>query len=85
MDQHRAVFEPSAWTDDTDQALLILLSFLRSGGKELDANDFAKRLRFWVEFGLRALDRPPLGIGRTVGGVVRGKDYLQDPITAARE
>jgi ADP-ribosylglycohydrolase len=85
MDDHRALFEPSAWTDDTDQTLLILLSFLRSGGKDLDAIDFAKRLRGWLTNGLRALDRPPLGIGRTIGGVVGGTGYLNDPIGAARE
>lgn len=79
MDQHRARFEPNAWTDDTDQTLLILLSFLRSGGKELDAKDFAARLHFWVDNGLRALDRPPLGIGGTVGGVVSTKGYAEDP------
>jgi ADP-ribosylglycohydrolase len=30
MDRHRARFELSGWTDDTDQALLTLLGFLRS-------------------------------------------------------
>jgi len=85
MDRHRALFEPSAWTDDTDQALLILLSFLRSGGKELDAKDFAKRLRFWMENGLRALQRPPLGVGRTVRSVVGSKGFLDDPFESAKK
>ena len=41
-----AVFEEAAWTDDTDQSLLILMSFLRSGGKEeIDYQDFAQRLK----------------------------------------
>ena len=78
------MFEPAAWTDDTDQALLILLAFLRSGGQGVDALDFAARIRVWIEGGLRALDRLPLGVGRTVGGVVRSETYLNDPIGTAR-
>jgi hypothetical protein len=35
----------------------------------LDPVDFAHRLQFWVEQGLRCLDRLPLGLGRTVGQV----------------
>jgi hypothetical protein len=85
VDQHRAKFEPSAWTDDTDQTLLILLGFLRSGGKECDAMDFARRLHFWVQNGLKALDRPPLGLGRTVGGVVNSKGFLDDHFGVARQ
>jgi hypothetical protein len=41
-----AMFEEAAWTDDTDQSLLILMSFLHSGGKhDIDYLDFAKRLK----------------------------------------
>jgi hypothetical protein len=40
------MFEEAAWTDDTDQSLLILMSFLHSGGKQdIDHLDFAKRLK----------------------------------------
>ncbi len=42
------------WTDDTDHALLILLSFLHNG--QLLPRDFAQRLKTWVDMGLRALD-----------------------------
>ncbi|KAG8746099.1 hypothetical protein FRC10_006202 [Ceratobasidium sp. 414] len=83
QDQHRAMFPPSGWTDDTDQSLLILLSFLASGGTEIDALDFAKRLKFWVTNGLRCLDRLPLGLGRTVGNVVRDKGFEEDPVGTA--
>jgi len=41
-----AMFEEAAWTDDTDQSLLILMSFLHSGGKQdIDHLDFTKRLK----------------------------------------
>lgn len=83
MDRHRAMFEEAAWTDDTDQSLCILMSFLHSGGKQdtdIDYNDFAKRLKHWVAFGFRPLDRLPLGLGRTVGSVVNDPSFVEDPI-----
>lgn len=58
----------ASWTDDTDHAILILLSYLRNDGV-FTTNDFAARLRSWCEQGLRCLDRLPLGLGRTVGSV----------------
>ncbi|KAG9118883.1 hypothetical protein FRC07_006389 [Ceratobasidium sp. 392] len=79
LDQHEYASPPSEWTDDTDQSLLILLSFLASGGKEIDAYDFARRIKFWVENGLRCLERPAHGIGNTVGGVVRDESFEKDP------
>lgn len=86
-DYHRARFVRGSWTDDTDQAILILLSFLRnkapSGEHQLDARDFAKRIRFWMDSGLRPLDRLPLGIGKTVGSVVTNKRFLDDPFATA--
>lgn len=82
-DFHRGPHQTGEWTDDTDQALLILLSFLHSDGQELDPKDFAARLRVWVEMGLRALDTLPLGLGRTVGAIVRSRDFLHDPHGAA--
>jgi ADP-ribosylglycohydrolase len=57
-----------SWTDDTDHALLIVLSYLHHDGKLLP-DDLAARLRTWAEQGLRCLDRLPLGLGRTVGRV----------------
>ena len=85
MDRHRAVFDPSGWTDDTDQSLLIFMSWLRSGGTRIDEIDFAKRLKFWVCNGFTPLDRMPLGLGRTVGGVVREGRYEADPVRTAKE
>ncbi|KAH7131492.1 ADP-ribosylglycohydrolase-domain-containing protein [Dactylonectria estremocensis] len=84
-DRHRNFHRPGEWTDDTDHAMLILLSFLHSDGKVMDPRDFASRLSIWVRMGLRALDTLPLGLGRTVGAIVRTKAYLDDPEAKARE
>ncbi|KAF2792743.1 ADP-ribosylglycohydrolase [Melanomma pulvis-pyrius CBS 109.77] len=86
-DSHRNRFEPCAWTDDTDQALLILLSHLHNHSTTDSLaklpQDFASRLRIWIEQGLLALGRPPCGIGALVGSVVTHTDYLKDPADMA--
>ncbi|POR33670.1 Uncharacterized protein TPAR_06129 [Tolypocladium paradoxum] len=83
-DRHRSTHKPGGWTDDTDHAMLILLSCLHRDLKTLDPNDFASRLHMWVQYGLRALDSLPLGLGRTVGAIVRTKNYLDHPEGTAR-
>lgn len=83
-DHHRNFHRTGEWTDDTDHAILILLSYLHADGKELSPRDFAARLAIWVRMGLRALDTLPLGLGRTVGAIVRTKTYLEDPEGTAR-
>ncbi|KAG8826337.1 hypothetical protein FRC19_009120 [Serendipita sp. 401] len=87
IDRHRGAFEEAGWTDDTDQALLILMAFLKNGGpgEGIQAQDFATRLKHWVSFGFRPLDRLPLGLGRTVGSVVRSESFLNDPIGRSTE
>lgn len=84
-DFHRGPHETGDWTDDTDHALLILLSYLHADGQKLDPLDFARRLRTWVDMGLRALDTVPLGLGRTVGTIVRKAVYLDGPEAVARD
>ncbi|KAF3939336.1 hypothetical protein ABW19_dt0204016 [Dactylella cylindrospora] len=84
VDRHRARFEERAWTDDTDQMLLILLSYLHNNG-QLTQQDFASRLRTWIAMGLRCLDRLPLGIGGTVGGVVSHPEFLQNPAGVSKK
>lgn len=84
-DHHRNFHHPGDWTDDTDHAILLLLSYLHSNGERPDPRDFAARLSVWVRMGLRALDTLPLGLGRTVGAIVRTKTYLDDPEAAARK
>ncbi|KAG8832653.1 hypothetical protein FRC17_000920 [Serendipita sp. 399] len=87
IDRHRGAFEEAGWTDDTDQALLILMAFLKNGGpgQGITAQDFANRLKHWVSYGFRPLDRLPLGLGRTVGSVVRNEAFLKDPIARSTE
>ncbi|KAL4863962.1 hypothetical protein BDV12DRAFT_201606 [Aspergillus spectabilis] len=80
-DGHRNKFVKTGWTDDTDHALLIVLSYLHNG--HLDPLDFARRLQFWCEQGLRCLDRLPLGLGKTVGSVVCDSGFLQNPTETA--
>jgi ADP-ribosylglycohydrolase len=80
-DRHRGKFFEGRWTDDTDHCVLLLLSYLRH--KEMQPVDFASRLKIWVTQGLRVLDTLPLGLGSTVGAVVRDKDFLKAPVDVA--
>ncbi|KFX96256.1 hypothetical protein V497_00910 [Pseudogymnoascus sp. VKM F-4516 (FW-969)] len=87
-DSHRDKFEPADWTDDTDQSLALILSFLHnyvpgSGTPPVQPSDIAQRLQIWVTQGLRCLDRPPLGIGMTTGRVLMDPEYLRDPAAVA--
>ncbi|KFY31206.1 hypothetical protein V493_01314 [Pseudogymnoascus sp. VKM F-4281 (FW-2241)] len=87
-DSHRDKFEPGEWTDDTDQSLALILSFVHnyrigSGSAPVKASDIAQRLQIWVTQGLRCLDRPPLGIGMTTGRVLKHPEYLHDPEAVA--
>ncbi|TQV98819.1 hypothetical protein V2A60_007484 [Cordyceps javanica] len=84
-DAHRDPHQPGEWTDDTDHALLILLSYLHKNGQDPSARDFATRLDIWVRQGLRALDTLPMGLGHTVGSTVRSKTFLEDPEVTARQ
>lgn len=90
-DFHRLKHRPGEWTDDTDHALLILLSFLHTSSTsqpsqpQPEPQDVAKRLHVWVEQGLRTLDTLPLGLGRTVGTIVRDPAYLSNPLAVAHQ
>jgi ADP-ribosylglycohydrolase len=48
-------------------------------------SEFAHRLQIWIEQGLRALDRPPCGIGNLVGTVVSNRNYLTNPAAIATQ
>lgn len=87
-DAHRLQFEPCGWTDDTDQALLIVLAFLHNRTSNAAFNlaqDFAERLKIWITRGLPALDRPGFDIGINVGAVAGDSRFLQDPFKCATD
>lgn len=84
-DRHRGNFYDSGWTDDTDMALCILLTFLDTG--TLDKFEVATRFRHWWEQGLRAVDTMGEGIGRQTRVILGDDDYLKGnngPEDAAR-
>ncbi|KAJ7078312.1 ADP-ribosylglycohydrolase-domain-containing protein [Mycena belliarum] len=72
-----------AWTDDTDHTILMMFSYLRM--RDLSPADFAVRLHSWCSQGLRVLDRLPMGLGKTVGGVVFSPGYTSAPEKTALE
>ncbi|KAF2996855.1 hypothetical protein E8E13_004092 [Curvularia kusanoi] len=88
-DTHRLQFPPCSWTDDTDQALLILLAYLHlktNHQSTIDlAQEFATRLKIWVARGLPALSRPAFDIGMLVNAVASNPRYLDDPVRCATE
>lgn len=49
----------------------------------VDPLDVAERIHNWERQGLRCLGRPPLGIGQTIGRVVRDPEYLSSPVETA--
>lgn len=55
----------TSWTDDTDHALLIILSYLHNHGELLPA-DLAERLQVWCRHGLLCLGTPAADIGTTI-------------------
>ncbi|KAL7715539.1 ADP-ribosylglycohydrolase [Entamoeba marina] len=72
------------WTDDTDQAILILDSIVRNNGK-IDVHDFARRAYFWTAFGFPEIgDIAGLGIGNTFGSTVTANGFLKDPIKSTK-
>ncbi|KAL7720466.1 ADP-ribosylglycohydrolase [Entamoeba marina] len=72
------------WTDDTDQAILILNSIVKNNGK-IDVHDFAKRAYFWTAFGFPEIgDIAGLGIRNTFGSTVTVNVFLKDPINSTK-
>ncbi|CAG8557072.1 19135_t:CDS:2, partial [Racocetra persica] len=82
-DRHRERWYVGEWTDDTDQQLLIIDSLLCSNGI-FNTRDFAKRLSKWDEEGYPELEnKPPNGIGKTVGSVLNHSKFKRLPHSAA--
>eukprot|EP01117_Protostelium_nocturnum_P012778 TRINITY_DN4729_c0_g4_i3.p1 TRINITY_DN4729_c0_g4~~TRINITY_DN4729_c0_g4_i3.p1 ORF type:complete len:421 (-),score=171.98 TRINITY_DN4729_c0_g4_i3:100-1362(-) len=80
---HSRRWEEGDWTDDTDQMILIMEGITST--RSVDPLDFAQRLRFWVEKGFPELgDKGGMGLGATVGKVVRNQSFLKDPKGVAK-
>ncbi|MBN3941580.1 ADP-ribosylglycohydrolase family protein [Nostoc sp. NMS9] len=67
---------PGDWTDDTDQMLCILDSLLEK--QQVDILDIAARFHHWAV-------TDGMGMGQTVYSVVYSPDFLQNPLTAAKQ
>ena len=76
-DQTRG-FPEGDWTDDTDQLILILQSYLATG--LIEPLDFSQRLLGWIHKGIPEFgDQCGMGIGALVFSVVSDTNYPLDP------
>jgi len=75
QDKHRSRWKIGQWTDDTDQFLCVLDSFLDYG--TVNKNDIAKRLYLWFKNG-------GMGIGNLTYNVFRLPQYTVYPEKAAK-
>ncbi|OMJ66732.1 hypothetical protein SteCoe_36325 [Stentor coeruleus] len=70
------------WTDDTDQMILILMSYLEEN--TFNPTTFAKKLIYWKNHGFPELgDSMGLGIGQTVFSVLNCRNFINNPFEAA--
>ncbi|GBC38452.2 ADPribosylglycohydrolase superfamily protein [Rhizophagus irregularis DAOM 181602=DAOM 197198] len=84
-DYHRRRWDDGDWTDDTDQQLLIIDSLIATNGL-FNSRDFAHRLSKWVNKGYPELNnKPPFGIGKTVGTVLSHSKFEAKPHRASWE
>jgi ADP-ribosylglycohydrolase len=84
QDTHRKRWIQGDWTDDSDQMILLLESYLVTG--TVNELDFANRLYYWVLNGYPTLgDRGGMGLGATVKNVIQHDVFLQDPHSAAKQ
>ena len=78
-DEHRMMWCPGDWTDDTDQQLLLLQSLLQSAG-QADPCDFAARLVAWQKSGFPELgDQSAAGLGQTTKAVLNDPGFVSSP------
>jgi ADP-ribosylglycohydrolase/Leucine-rich repeat (LRR) protein len=78
LDRHRQRWIRGDMTDDTDQLLLILDGIVDTcDGKGVDTAGFVRQLYNWASNGFSELgDQGGMGIGSTVGAVLRHEDFL---------
>lgn len=82
-DEHRMMWHPGDWTDDTDQHVLLIQSLLHCGGVA-DAKDFAVRLHTWRSQGFAELgDESGGGLGQATKAVLNDPTFLENPVAAA--
>jgi len=82
-DEHRMMWVPGDWTDDTDQSVLILQSLLECGGRASPV-DFAARLLAWRAGGFPQLgDESAAGLGQATKAVLNDPSFATDPHAAA--
>ncbi|KAN0014601.1 hypothetical protein ACTFIU_000919 [Dictyostelium citrinum] len=90
--KHNARWDKGDWTDDTDQMILIMQSFLKNKESKtledcsrFNGSEFAKLLRDWVENGFQELsDQCGMGLGQTVGSVVFNDRFLEIPTLVSK-
>lgn len=85
-DRHRTRWLEGDWTDDTDQAILLMETLLANppGTSLFNINLFAHSLLQWAENGFPELgDDGGMGIGNTVAQVLHHPAYLENPKFAA--
>lgn len=84
-DKHRNRWVPGDFTDDTDQGILLLRNVLDNNGN-VNVQELSKGLYRWAYEGFAELgDKGGMGIGDTVGAVLRHKDFIEDPHKASTE
>ena len=85
VSDHTASFIRGTATDDTSQSVLIMRMLVKNGG-EVNLSDFAERLLEWLREGHKEHRQGGgLGAGSTTSAVMNHKDFLTDPVAAARE
>jgi hypothetical protein len=74
----------SDFGDDTDQQLLLAQSLVWSGGV-FNLKDFAKRLKDWSQYGLTAINKPPLGLTTSTRATITHPTFEQDPVSSHKK
>lgn len=84
-DIHRVSFPVGDWTDDTDQLIVALITFLQCEGR-MNAQIFAEKLHDWKEKGFSGLgDQGGSGLGKSTKAVIQHATFLTDPFVAAKD
>ena len=81
-DEHRNIWDPFDWTDDTDQSILVFRSIVEN--PENVAGLFAEKLENWFYHGFPELgDIGGCGVGTPVRWVVTYENFVKDHMNAS--